>query len=76
MQFQKMQVKMSFLSEVENLVLPLRELIQRTRKKLTLERREIASAIAATVSRTNQHGAPGTARLPLPVALVQQLRRP
>ncbi|TKW22425.1 hypothetical protein SEVIR_4G227600v4 [Setaria viridis] len=75
-QFQKMEAKMSFLSEVDNLVLRSRELTEKMRKKLMLERSAIiTSRMAAAASRTNQHGAPGT-RLPLPVALVQQLRRP
>ncbi|OEL20533.1 SWI/SNF complex subunit SWI3D [Dichanthelium oligosanthes] len=75
-QSQKIETKLSFLAEIENLVLRSRELTEKIRKKLMMERSAIiASRMAAAVSRTNQHGAPGT-RLPVPVALVQQLRRP
>ncbi|CAN6270841.1 unnamed protein product [Urochloa humidicola] len=73
-QFQKMEVKMSFLTEVENMVLQSRELTAKMRKQLMLERSAIiASRMAAAASRTNQHGAPETR---LQVALVRQLRRP
>ena len=74
MQFQKMETKMSFLAEVENLVLRSRELTEKMRKKLLLERNAImASRMAAAASRINQRWAP-EARLP--VALVRQLRHP
>ncbi|RLM74084.1 SWI/SNF complex subunit SWI3D-like [Panicum miliaceum] len=73
-QFQKMETKMSFLAEVENLVLRSRELTEKMRNKLMLERNAIiASRMAAAASRTNQHRAPETR---LPVALVRQLRHP
>jgi len=73
-QFQKMETKMSFLAEVENLVLRSRELTEKMRKKLLLERNAImASRMAAAASRINQRWAP-EARLP--VALVRQLRHP
>nr|CAB3486391.1 unnamed protein product [Digitaria exilis] len=76
-QFQKMETKMSFLAEVENMVHRSRELTEKMRKKLLLERNAIiASRMAAMASRTNQPGAPPATRLPVPVALVQQLRRP
>jgi len=80
MQFQKIQTKMSFLTEVENLVLRSRESTERMRKKLMLERNMIiasrmGAAAAAAASRTNQQGAPGT-RLPVGYALNPQLRRP
>ncbi|OQU81100.1 hypothetical protein SORBI_3006G008300 [Sorghum bicolor] len=79
-QFQKIQTKMSFLTEVENLVLRSRESTERMRKKLMLERNMIiasrmGAAAAAAASRTNQQGAPGT-RLPVGYALNPQLRRP
>lgn len=78
-QFQKMETKMSFLTEVENLVLRSRELTERMRKKLMLERSMIIAsrmgAAAAAASRTNQQGALGT-RLPIGYALNPQLRRP
>ncbi|CAN6234209.1 unnamed protein product [Urochloa humidicola] len=73
-QFQKMEVKMSFLTDVENLVLQSRELTAKMRKQLMLERSAIiASRMTAAASRTNQHGAPASR---LQVALVRQLRRP
>ncbi|RLM65591.1 SWI/SNF complex subunit SWI3D-like [Panicum miliaceum] len=73
-QFQKMESKMSFLAEVENLVLRSRELTEKMRKKLMLERSGIiASRMSAAASRTNQHRAPETR---LPVVLVRQLRHP
>ncbi|CAN6247841.1 unnamed protein product [Urochloa humidicola] len=73
-QFKKMEFKMSFLTEVENMVLQSRELTAKMRKQLMLERSAIiASRMAAAASRTNQHGVPATR---LQVALVRQLRRP
>ena len=73
MQFQKMETKMSFLAEVENLVLRSRELTEKMRKKLLLERNAImASRMAAAASRINQRWAQAR----LPVALVRQLRHP
>ncbi|CAL5033961.1 unnamed protein product [Urochloa decumbens] len=73
-QFQKMETKMSFLADVENLVLQSRELTAKVRKQLMFERSAIiASRMAAAASRTNQHGAPASR---LQVALVRQLRRP
>ncbi|CAL5028989.1 unnamed protein product [Urochloa decumbens] len=73
-QFQKMETKMSFLADVENLVLQSKELTAKMRKQLMLERSAIiASRMAAAASRANQHGAPAAR---LQVALVRQLRRP
>ncbi|KAL6650260.1 hypothetical protein ACP70R_009185 [Stipagrostis hirtigluma subsp. patula] len=75
-QFQKIEVKMSFLAEIENLVLRARGLNENIRKKLLMERNAIiASRMAAAQSRPNQHGAPGT-RLPVGYALNQHLTRP
>jgi SWI/SNF related-matrix-associated actin-dependent regulator of chromatin subfamily C len=79
-QFQKMETKMSFLTEVGNLVLRSRDLTERMRKKLLLERSMIIASRmgAAAASRTIQHGAPVTTRLPVGHvhALNPQLRRP
>lgn len=76
MQFQKVEAKMSFFAEVEHLVLRARELTEKIRKKLLMERIAIIAArMAAVSSRPNQHGAPG-ARLPVGYAVSQQLRRP
>lgn len=80
MQFQKMETKLSFLTGVENLVLQSRELTERMRRKLLLERSMlIASRMGAVASRTNQHGqgAPVTRLQPVGYyALNPQLRRP
>ncbi|CAD6264349.1 unnamed protein product [Miscanthus lutarioriparius] len=62
-QFQKIETKMSFLTDVENLVLRSRESTERMRKKLMLEQSMIIAsrmgAAAAAASRTNQQGARG-----------------
>lgn len=77
-QFQKMQAKMSFFTEIENLLLRVREYTEKTRKKLMMERSVIIAARMATIpSRPNQPGAgaPGI-RLPVGYGMNQQLRRP
>ncbi|KAJ1269841.1 hypothetical protein BS78_06G008900 [Paspalum vaginatum] len=75
-QFQKMEAKMSFLAEVENLVLRSGQLTDKTRKKLILDRGMIMASrmAAAAAARKNQQGAAGT-RPPVGYyALNQQLR--
>ncbi|KAF0893220.1 hypothetical protein E2562_023475 [Oryza meyeriana var. granulata] len=76
-QFHKMQAKMSFFAEIENLVLRVREHTEKTRKKLLMERSAIiASRMAAMPPRPNhQPGMPGS-RLPVGYGVNQQLRRP
>uniref|UniRef100_A0A0A9H564 SMARCC C-terminal domain-containing protein n=1 Tax=Arundo donax TaxID=35708 RepID=A0A0A9H564_ARUDO len=75
-QFQKVEAKLSFFAKVQDLVLRARELPEKIRKKLLIERNEIiASQKAAVLSRPNQRAVPGR-RLPLGHAVYQLLRRP
>ena len=63
-QFQKIEVKMSLFSEIEQVVLRTREYTEKTRKKLLMERNAIIAArMGALPSRPNQPGVAGN-RLP------------
>uniref|UniRef100_A0A0D9W1T7 ZZ-type domain-containing protein n=1 Tax=Leersia perrieri TaxID=77586 RepID=A0A0D9W1T7_9ORYZ len=77
-QLHKMQAKMAFFTEVENLVLQARSHTEKTRKKLLMDRNAIiASRMAAMPPRPppNQPGMPGS-RLPVGYGVNQQhLRR-
>ncbi|CAD6214313.1 unnamed protein product [Miscanthus lutarioriparius] len=62
--FQKIEVKMSLFSEIEQVVLRTREYTEKTRKKLLMERNAIIAArMGALPSRPNQPGVAGN-RLP------------
>ncbi|ONM08715.1 SWI/SNF complex subunit SWI3D [Zea mays] len=62
--FQKLEVKMSLFSEIEQVVLRTREYTEKTRKKLLMERNAIIAArMGALPSRPNQPGVAGN-RLP------------
>ncbi|KAL6843471.1 hypothetical protein ACP4OV_026533 [Aristida adscensionis] len=62
--FQKIEVKMSLFAEIEQTILRTREYMEKTRKKLLMERNAIIAArMGALPSRANQPGVAGN-RLP------------
>ncbi|KAL6885580.1 hypothetical protein ACP4OV_010359 [Aristida adscensionis] len=73
-QFEKMETKMSFFAEIQNMVLRARGLTEKTRRKLSMDRNALlASQMAAMMSRRNQHGVPGI-RLPVGYVVNQHPR--